>query len=159
MKITQKILWLTLVILPWIVRGQPELNSDAGESFTWNWSLYAFCLMGCILQEVIYWYELRHDIAKSDLPIKLFSKTYWTITIIAVLFFSIASYFYFAEYAGLTFQNLTKEFFTVIVFSAGFPRLFKSAVTAVKSPRLATRAVRQTPKKFTWRTYFMVNDN
>lgn len=101
-----------------------ELSEEPAGIFPVNWYILISAMTGCIIQEFIYWFELRHQIARGQTPPELTSTPYWIITISSILVFSVGSYFYFA----LSENKADLNFFTIAIFSAGFPRLFKGAV-------------------------------
>jgi len=103
-------------------------TNDATSAMNWNWVLLAPCFLGIALQEVIYWYELRHDIAKGNKPVELYSQSYWIITIVGIVAFSTASFLYFS------FMDPNANFLTIAGFSAAAPRFFKSIFANFKSP-------------------------
>ncbi|GHA35228.1 hypothetical protein GCM10007103_15970 [Salinimicrobium marinum] len=111
-----------LIFFPafWILE---VLGGPAGI-FPVNWYILISAVTGCVIQEFIYWFELRHQIARGQAPPELTSTPYWIITICSILVFSLGSYFYFA----LNENRADLNFFTIAIFSAGFPRLFKGAV-------------------------------
>lgn len=110
-------------------------DNDPGGEIS-SYMLFLWCLIGCVLQEFLYWFELRHEIAKGNIPPALKSKTYWIITILAIALFSVASFLYF-HYG----ENGSPNFFTTAVFAAGFSRLFKSAVATVQVPGTTDRKI------------------
>lgn len=122
------------------------------------------CIAGCILQEFIYWFELRHEIANGKIPVELNSKGYWILTIASVILFSAASYFYFIYGEGGS-----PNFITIALFAAGFPRLFKGAVSnvqplqvnltgpAAKSQPHFTEEAPSEKRSFNLKDYFMIS--
>ncbi|RKN08825.1 hypothetical protein D7036_05385 [Aquimarina sp. BL5] len=123
------ILTLGVLCMGYAAFGQGEADTPALEiGNIWNWNILMAAFIGCFLQEFIYWFELRSDIAKGNFPAELSSKAYWVITIIAVIIFSTASFLYF------TMLDTDSDFLTIAIFSAGFPRIFKSLVAKVKAP-------------------------
>ena len=127
----KKITFLTLVFIMIALTAfcQQEQTKPVPTS-----NIFIFSFLGCIIQEFIYWFELRNDIAKGNIPVELNSSAYWIITTISILIFSTASFFYFS-----TIQSEV-NFFTIAVFAAGFPRLFKGAVQ-----QLGNQAMPQLP--------------
>lgn len=119
-------IYFLIVIIPSLIIAQSDPHSAVVNSKSIP---YYYCLFGCVIQEVIYWFELRKNIAQGEIPPTLNSKGYWIITILSIFMFSIGSYLYFksTDQEGINFM-------TVAVFSAGFPRLFKAAVSSVKMP-------------------------
>ena len=145
----RNILLLAAVLIAPIMLIAQETSIQPETAFEINWKLYAYCFIGCFLQEFIYWFELRNDIAKTGIPVELKSKTCLLITLVAILIFSVGSYFYFLS------RESADEFFTVAVFAAGFPRLFKSAVYQLRPPRVAPDARLQSPS-FGIKNYLMM---
>ncbi|MEH6407139.1 MAG: hypothetical protein V7767_07650 [Leeuwenhoekiella sp.] len=135
--------------------GLPILNYIA--IFPLNWPVLIAATAGCVLQEFIYWFELRHEIAKGEIPPELKSKPYWIITISSVVIFSIGAYCYFI----FSENQANLNFFTIAIFSAGFPRLFKGAVQQLGNPRDKERRVSmitQSKRTFTLKDFFMINN-
>ncbi len=149
-------LFSLLIVLSWSIFGQ-EPNSGSTEPEITKWMLYLWCLAGCVLQEFIYWFELKHEIAKGNIPPALTSRGYWIITLLAIAIFSVASYFYF-----LYGEQGTANFFTTAVFAAGFARLFKGAVANVQAPEPpvepANAQASPQPKKQDFTRKFSVKD-
>ncbi|WP_424494150.1 hypothetical protein [Salinimicrobium sp. GXAS 041] len=117
-------LWLHF--FPFIQEGVHDTGS-----FSVNWYVLISAVSGCLLQEFIYWFELRHQIARGEVPPELNSTAYWVITCSSVIIFSLGSYFYFT----ISENQEDLSFFTIAIFSAGFPRLFKGAVQQLGTPK------------------------
>lgn len=120
-----------------------------------NITMFVSALLGCAMQEFIYWFELKNDIAKGNIPDELNSKAYWLILAIALIIFPASTYLYFT-----TFES-NPNFFTVAVFAAGFPRLFKGAVQQLGNTDLAAdRSERSvaSPQKFRLQDYLMIKN-
>ncbi|PAM94748.1 hypothetical protein B4N84_11055, partial [Flavobacterium sp. IR1] len=73
-----------------------EVSGEPAGIFPVNWYILISAMTGCIVQEFIYWFELRHQIARGQAPPELTSTPYWIITISSILVFSLGAYFYFA---------------------------------------------------------------
>lgn len=138
-----------LLLFTIIIYGQEEENHIVPVS---NTALYLWCLGGCILQEFIYWFELKHEIAAGNLPPALNSTAYWIITLLAISLFSGSSYLYF-----LYGEQGAPNFFTTAVFSAGFARLFKGAVSNAAQPVLQNPENKtRFSKGFSIKNYLMI---
>lgn len=101
-----------------------EAAGNTSGLFPVNWYILISAFSGCMIQEFIYWFELRHQIARGNIPPELTSGPYWMITLCSIVVFSLGSYFYFT----FSEDQANLNFFTIAIFSAGFPRLFKGAV-------------------------------
>ncbi len=113
-------------------------------------------LAGCLLHEFIYWFELRHEIAKGKIPPELNSRPYWIITILSVIIFSLGAYCYFI----FSEDQANLNFFTIAIFSAGFPRLFKGAVQQIGNPNPHNRKsiLSENSRSFTLKDFFMIKN-
>lgn len=118
--------------------GQVDANVFDGNLLLW-------CFMGCIFQEVIYWYELKKEISNDHIPPNLTSRLYWIITIISIATFTLGSYLYF-----LNSDQSNPSFLTVAVFAGGFARIFKSAVSNVASQGQAASPRQPVPSNITY---------
>ncbi len=131
-------------------------NLQETGSFSINWYILISAVSGCLLQEFIYWFELRHQIARGEIPPELNSKPYWIITCSSIVIFSLGSYFYFTLSEDLANLN----FFTVAIFSAGFPRLFKGAVQQLGTPETSKNGnksiIPESKGNFGLRQYLMI---
>jgi hypothetical protein len=150
---SKTLLFYLLVFVPLITFCQTDTIPDTGidPSKRIDWDIYLYCLMGCILQEFLYWFELRNSLAAGTYPKELKSKLYWIITFIGIILFSIASYWYFTTATG----DKVKSFFTIAVFAGGFPRLFKGAVQALNPPS-GSSGKNLINREFTIKDYFML---
>ena len=140
---------LTLSFLPAVFLAQASI-------FPLNWPIFIAAIAGCVLQEFIYWFELRHTIAQGEIPPELNSRPYWVITISSIVVFSIGAYCYFIFSEDQ--ENL--NFFTVAIFSAGFPRLFKGAVQQLGNPKARghdrNEIIAAQKRDFTIQDFFMM---
>jgi hypothetical protein len=146
---------LLIMGVVFICYGQGDTLVPNGKNIADPLHIFIYSLLGCILQEFIYWFELRDELAAGSIPVELNSKIYWIITILSVLFFSLGSYYYFTTIPGQS----TANFFTIAVFAAGFPRLFKGAVQQVTLPAATPKSglVPVAKREFTLRDYFMIH--
>jgi hypothetical protein len=149
----KKTLFISIaLLLSLIVFGQDEGTNVELRNIS-NCMLYLWCLAGCILQEFIYWFELRYEIAKGNIPSVLKSSVYWIITLLAIAIFSSCSYLYF-----LYGEQEVPNFFTTAVFSAGFARIFKGAVTSLGQPQVQPQEqARIHSRSFSLKDYLMIN--
>lgn len=132
-----------------------ETMGRSSGAFPIDWYILISAFSGCMIQEFIYWFELRHQIARGYIPPELTSAPYWIITICSMIVFSFGSYFYFT----LSENRAELNFFTIAIFSAGFPRLFKGAVqqlgtTSQKGGNKTFTA--QPERKFSLKDYLMM---
>ncbi|NVJ47741.1 MAG: hypothetical protein HWE07_11460 [Cytophagia bacterium] len=130
-------------------QGENNIIHSEGSFEFFDTKIFIAALAGCLVQECIYWFELRNEIAKGNIPISLKSGAYWVISLISFLFFSYGSVLYFV--------NLDSETnaFTVAIFAAGFPRVFKGMVSSiVNNPPEMVAESRQIKRKFTVQDYF-----
>ena len=166
------ILFLTFFSLDLFSQADTTISTRIPSLSNWNWSIFVLCLLGVLFQELLYRRELITNNSTGKKNVKLFSGSYWPISIGVFLLSTLLAFFYF------TIQEPNANFFTIITYSAAFPRIFKATVAGLQSfgqsneggttdenttPEVApSTAVRNTNRtipsnrEFTWRDYLMV---
>lgn len=129
--------------------GQQSAPNSKEENFIlFELPIFIAAIIGCFVQESIYWFELRTEIAKGNLPVSLKSTGYWVISLISFLFFSFGTMLYFVN------LDSNPNGFTVAIFAAGFPRVFKGMVSSIANKNLPLQEKQFETKGFSLRNYF-----
>ena len=84
-----------------------------------------FAGIGALLQELLHWYGLRHQLREAAYSSLLRSKAYWFITIAVILVTPIAVVVWFSERT----EALSPGDF--LILGAAFPTLFKTVVARI----------------------------
>lgn len=111
-------LFIAIVFMPLLIWGKDEQTTQEIGCY----KLYLWCLVGFILQEIIYLYELK----RQKPPDFLKSRYYQVMMAIGIIVFPLISFLYFES------SSEKINFITVIMFSAGSVRIFKGMIASTK---------------------------
>jgi hypothetical protein len=85
----------------------------------------AFSLFGAVMQELIYWYQLRTKLKQIEYRELITSKAYWLVTALMILVGPVGVIVWFYGNEGaLTARDYA-------LFGAAFPLVFKAGVGAI----------------------------